>query len=49
MVRRKLETQTHIRIFNSDKRKIETIMRKGKINSQAMAIRLLLKNAIKKK
>ena len=49
MVRKKGEVQTHIRIFRSDKQKLEFLMRRKRIKSQAMAFRLLWKNAVKKK
>ena len=49
MVRRRLEPQTHVRAFRSDKVKLENFMRRKRINSQAMALRLLLKNVKNKR
>lgn len=49
MARRRLETQTHVRIYASDKRILDFIMRKRRITSQAEAFRLLLKMARRKK
>jgi len=43
MARPRVEKQTHIRVFVSDKRVLDTFMKRKGVKSQAVAFRMMLR------